>query len=161
MTRNCNIFSDQSNGNYDSGNEIFYNAEVLKHNICDYNDAYILVKGDITVAVGPATQVVFKNCAPFTNINGTTIDDADALDLVMSIYNLLEYSSNYSDTTGTLWFHSKDETTNFMIILIMLMNFNLSSIGLSYWKMRLLNTLQIKLVEFLKMKQLPCPKSIF
>ena len=45
--------------------------------------------------------------------NGTTTDDAENLVLVMSLYNLIEYSSNYSETTGNLWFYSKDETTNF------------------------------------------------
>ena len=62
-------------------------------------------------------QVAFKNCAPFikciTKTDGTTLDDAEDLDLVMSIYNLLEYSSNYSDTIGILWFSSKDEANNF------------------------------------------------
>ena len=46
-------------------------------------------------------------------IDGTTIDDDDDLDLVMPKYNLIEYSSNYSETKGSLWFHSKDKTTNF------------------------------------------------
>ena len=54
-------------------------TEVLKSNICDYNDAYILVKDDITVTVTLATQVAFKNCAPFTKcttkIDWATIDD--------------------------------------------------------------------------------------
>ena len=63
------------------------------------------------------TQVSFKNCAPFTKcitkIDGATIDDAEDLDLVMPIYNLIEYSSNYSETTGSLWFYSKVEATNF------------------------------------------------
>ena len=48
-----------------------------------------------------------------TKIDETTIDDAEDLDLVMPIYNLIEYSSNYSETTGSLWFYSKDEATNF------------------------------------------------
>ena len=48
-----------------------------------------------------------------TKINATTIDDTEDLDLVMSIYNLIKYSSNYSETTGSLWFYSKDEATNF------------------------------------------------
>ena len=43
-----------------------YNTEILKSNLCDYNDAYILVRGDITVVAAPATQVAFKNCAPIT-----------------------------------------------------------------------------------------------
>ena len=62
-------------------------------------------------------QVAFNNCAPFTKcttkIDRTAIDDADDLDLVMHIYNLIEYSSNYSKRTGCLWFYLKDEATNF------------------------------------------------
>ena len=58
-----------------------------------------------------------KNCAPFTicitRIDGTTIDDAEDLDLVMPMYNLVECSSYYSETTGILWFYSKDEVTKF------------------------------------------------
>ena len=46
-------------------------------------------------------------------IDGTTINDAEDLDSVMPMYNLIEYSSNYSETTGSLWFYSKDEATNF------------------------------------------------
>ena len=91
--------------------------QVLKSNICDYNDTYILVRGDITITAAGATQVAFKNCAPFTKcitkIDGTTIDDAEDLDLVMPMYNLIEYSSNYSETIGRLWFYLKDEATDF------------------------------------------------
>ena len=46
--------------------EITYNTEILKSNLCDYNDPYILVGNDITVVAAPATEVVFKNCAPST-----------------------------------------------------------------------------------------------
>ena len=67
MTRKWNIVNDQSNANYDARNEIIYNTEILKSNPCDYNNAYILVKGNITVTAAPATQVSFKNCAPFSN----------------------------------------------------------------------------------------------
>ena len=88
----------------------------MKSNLCDYNDAYILVKGDITVTAVPTTQVAFKNCAPFTKcitkIDATTIYDNENLDLVMPMYNLIEYSSKYSETTGSLLFYSKDEATN-------------------------------------------------
>ena len=81
LTRKWNIVNDQSKANYDIGNEI-------------------LVKGNITVAAAPATQVSFKNCAPFikciTKIDGTTIDNVKDLDIVISMYNLIEYSSNYS-----------------------------------------------------------------
>ena len=64
-----------------------------------------------------ATELAFKNCAPFTKcitkIDGTTIDDAEDLDLVMPMHNLIEYSSYYSETTRSLWFYSKDEATDF------------------------------------------------
>ena len=117
VTRKWNNVNENSNSNYAPANEITYNTEILKSNLCDYNDAYISVTGDITVVAAPATQVPLKNCAPFTKcitkIDGTTIDDAEDLDLVMPMYNLIEYSSNYSETTGSLWFYSKDEATDF------------------------------------------------
>ena len=65
VTRKWNIVKDQSYGKYSERNEIIYNTEVLESNLCDYNDAYILVKGDIIVTEVPETQVSFKNCAPF------------------------------------------------------------------------------------------------
>ena len=64
----------------------------MKSSLCDYNNAYILVKGDVTVRTAPATQVAFKKCAPFTKciikIDGAKIDDAEDLDLVMQMYSL-------------------------------------------------------------------------
>ena len=94
---------------------------MLKSSLCDYSDAYILVKGTITVnntaAAGAAANntnknVIFKNCAPFTNciseINNTQIDNAKDIDIVMPMYNLIEYSDNYAKTTGILWQHCKD-----------------------------------------------------
>ena len=75
------------------------------------------MRGDITVITAPKLQVAFKNCASFitciTKIDGTTIDDAEDLDLVMPMYNLTEYISNYCETTGSLSFYSKDEASNF------------------------------------------------
>ena len=76
----------------------------------NYNDAYILVRSDISIAShNLVTEVAFKNCVPFTKcmikIDGT-IDDAEDLDLVMLMYNLIEYISS-------LWFYSKDKATNF------------------------------------------------
>ena len=76
VTRKWSIINDQSNTNYDIGNEITRNTEVLKSNLCVYNDAYILVKGDIiTIAFNNRTAIAFKNRAPFvkciTKINGT------------------------------------------------------------------------------------------
>ena len=107
----------KSKTNYCIGNEIIYNTKVLKSNLRDYNDVIILGRGNITITGDQVTQVALKNCAPFTNcitkINRTTIDDAKDLDLVMPMYILIEYSSNYSETAGSLWFYSKDEAIGF------------------------------------------------
>ena len=88
------------------------------------SDAYILVKGNISVndtAAGDADatnidkKVIFKNCAPFTNciskINNTEIDNAECIDIVMPMYNLIEYSDNYSKTSGSLWQYCKEYTS--------------------------------------------------
>ena len=81
MTRKWSIINDNSNANYGVGNETNYNTEVLKSIFCDYNDAYI------TFIAPPQTQEAFKNCVPFskciTKIDGTRIDDAENIDLVM------------------------------------------------------------------------------
>ena len=104
MIGKWNIVNDQSNANYDAENETIYNAKVLKPNFRDFNDAYILERDDINVVAGSAIQGSFESFAPVTKSitenDGTTIDDED-LDLVMPIYNLIKYSSNYSKTTGS------------------------------------------------------------
>ena len=97
---------------------------MLKSSLCDYRDAYILVKGRITitgagadVAARQADErdkgVAFKNCAPFINciseINNTQVDTAKDIDIVMPMYNLIEYSDNYAKTTGSLWQYFRDE----------------------------------------------------
>ena len=89
---------------------------MLRSSLCDYSDAYILVKGNISVnntaaagadANNAAKKVIFKNCAPFTNciskINNTQIDNAEYTDIVMPMLNLREYINNYSKTSGSLW----------------------------------------------------------
>ena len=94
---------------------------MLKSSLCDCSDAYILVKGTISVnntagagvAVNNANKkVIFKNCAPFTNciseIKNTQIENAQDIDIVMPMYNLIEYSDNYAKTTGGLWQYCKD-----------------------------------------------------
>ena len=117
MTIKWNIVNDQSNASFDVGTEIIYKKQVLKTNLCDYNDPYILVKCDVTVTAAHATHVSFKNCAPFTNcitkMNGTIIDDTEDLNLVMPMYNLIECSINNSEATGSLWFYSNDEAAKF------------------------------------------------
>ena len=121
VVKKWNTVNVYSNANYDTGNKVIYNAEVIKFNFCDYNDAYILVRSNITIIGHAVTQVAFKNCALFTKcmlkIDGTTVNDGEDLDLVMSIYNLFEYSSNFSDTPGSLWFCSKYEATNFNCVI--------------------------------------------
>ena len=117
LTRKWNIANDQSNANYDVGNKIIYSTEVSKSNLYNYNDVCILVGGNIVIAGNTAVRVTFKNCALLTKCitktDGATMDDAENLDLVMPNYNLIEYISNYSDTTGSLWFYSKNEEANF------------------------------------------------
>ena len=116
-TRKQNIFNDQSNANIHVENEIIYNT-VLKSNLVFTNNAHKLGRSNITI-IGHiiATQVASKNFAPFTKcitkIEETSIDEAKDLGLVMAIQNLIEYSSNYSETTRSLGFYSKDERTDF------------------------------------------------
>ena len=88
---------------------------MLRSDLCDFSDAYIVVKGTITLTktggrdfIGIRNRfLAFKNNAPFTNciskINNVLIDNAEDLDIVMPMYNLLEYSKNYSKTTGRFW----------------------------------------------------------
>ena len=97
---------------------------MLKSSLCEYSDAYILVKGTITITGAGADAAArqaderdkgaaFKNCAPFTNciseINNTQVDNAKDIDIVMPMYNLIEYSDNYAKTTGSLWQYFRDE----------------------------------------------------
>ena len=90
-----------SKGNCSHENPIKFLTSSLESSLCDYSDAYILVAGNITVTGGNAsTKVAFKNCAPFnkcrTEINETFVDNAENTNIVMPMYNLIEYSDNYS-----------------------------------------------------------------
>ena len=105
-TRKWYVVNDQSNTQYGEGNEngttIKFETKIIKSNLCDYSDTYILVTGDITATDGNAnTNVAFKNCAPFskwvTHINDEHVDSANNLDIIMPMYNFIEYSDNYSD----------------------------------------------------------------
>ena len=118
-TRKWYVINDQNNTNYAEGNEngttIKFETQVIKSNLCDYSDAYILVTGNITATGGDAnTRVAFKNCAPFTkcitHINDEHVDNIDNFDIIMAMYNLIEYSDNYSDTSGSLWQFKRDES---------------------------------------------------
>ena len=123
-TRNWVEINDESRGAYNVNSQIKFKNTMLKSSLYDYSDAYILVKGTITVngrgADAEARQaderdkgVAFKNCAPFINciseINNTQIDNAKDIDIVMPMYNLIEYSDNYAKTLGSLWQYFRDE----------------------------------------------------
>ena len=100
-------------GKYDQNNSIKFETESLKSSLCDYSDAFILVTGDTKVAANNDTDVAFKNCPPFstckTEINDVFIDEANHIYITMAMYNLIEYSDNYSDTSGSLWQFKRDE----------------------------------------------------
>ena len=103
---------------YNENKSIRFKTPMLRSDLCDYSDVYILIKSTITVD-GNAPRdkqnrpVILKNNAPFisciTRINGELIEDADDLDVVMPMYNLLEYSKNYRKTTGSLYNYYRDE----------------------------------------------------
>ena len=116
--------NDESRGTYNVYGQIKFKTTMLKSSLCDYSDAYIFVKGRITItgagddaAARQADErdkgVAFKNCAPFTNciseINNTQVDNAKDIDIVMSMYNLIEYSDNYAKISGSLWQYFRDE----------------------------------------------------
>ena len=94
--------NDESRGTYNVNSQIKFKTATFKSSLCHYSDAYILVKGTITVnntaadaaANNTNKKVIFKNCAPFTNciseINITQVDNAKDIDIVMSMYNLVE-----------------------------------------------------------------------
>ena len=104
----------KSKGNYSDENEIKFLTSSLESNLCDYSDANILVKENINDTGGDAnTKVAFKNCAPFrkcrTEINETFVDDAEHINIAMPMYNLIEYSDDYSYTSGSWWQFKRDE----------------------------------------------------
>ena len=120
-TKNWVEINDDIRGAYSPNKQIRFKTAMLRSSLCNYSDAYILVIGNITVnntadaaaaANNTNEKVIFKNCAPFTNciikINNTQIDNAEYIDIVMPMYNLIEYSDNYSKTSGSLWQYCKE-----------------------------------------------------
>ena len=113
---------------YNENKSIRFKTPMLRSNLCDYSDAYISVKGTITVMAPGVNNnadnikdkrnipLILKNNAPFvsciTRINGELIENADDLDIVMSMYNLLEYSKNYRKTIGSLYNYYGDELSD-------------------------------------------------
>ena len=102
-TKKLYIIDCESNGNYSQNDEIKFLTRSIESSFSNYSNAYILVTGNITATPNnAATQVTFKNCAPFekcrTEINETFVDETDFINITMPMYNLIEYSDNYSDT---------------------------------------------------------------
>ena len=121
-TKKWYVINDENNTNYgvnkntgaDTPDTIKYDTRVLKPNLCDYAEAYILIDGTIGAEAADAnTRLALKNCAPFTKcnleINDEHVDTAENLDTVMPMYNLIEYSDNYQDSSATLYQYKRDE----------------------------------------------------
>ena len=126
------VIDSESKCNYSHHDPIKFLTNSIESSLYDYSDAYILVTGDIAVTrtiaaagdnpawrkepLAAATQAAFKNCAPIENyateINDTFAGKANFINIAMPIYNLIEYSDNYSDTSGSLWGFKRDDITN-------------------------------------------------
>ena len=123
-TKNWVEINDESRGTYNVNSQIKFKITMLKSSLCDYSDAYIFLKGKITItgegddaAARQADErdkgVAFKNCGPFINciseINNTQVDKTKYIDYVTLMYNLIEYSNNYAKTSGSLWQYFGDK----------------------------------------------------
>ena len=121
-TKKWHIINDENDTNYgvnkdtgaDNPDTIKYDTRVLKPNLWDYAEAYILIDGTIRAAAADAnTRLALKNCAPFTKcnleINDEHVDTAENVDITMPMYNLIEYSDNYQDSSATLYQYKRDE----------------------------------------------------
>ena len=121
-TKKWYIINDENNANYgvnkntgvDNPDTIKYDTRVLRPNLCDYAEVYILVNGTIRAAAADNdTRLALKNCAPSTKcnleINDEHVDTAKNLDIVMPMYNLIEYSNNYQDSSATIYQYKRDE----------------------------------------------------
>ena len=109
-----------SRGMYNTNSQNRFKNSMLRSSLCDYSDAYLLVSGTITITGARNDDagrrldernkgVIFKNCALFTEINNTQINNAKYIDVIMPKYNLIEYSDNYSKTSGRLWQYYRDD----------------------------------------------------
>ena len=113
-TKKWYIIDNEANGNYSKGEEMKFLTRSIESSLCNYSEAYLVVTGNTNVTGRDEnTKVAFKNWASFkksrTEINETFIDDANFINITMPMYNLIEYSDNYSDTSGSLWNVKRDE----------------------------------------------------
>ena len=111
-TRKWYVINDENNGEYGEGNEndssIKFEIKVINSFLCGYSDACVLVTGDIKISdINADTNAAFKNCAQFprcvTHISDEHVETAENLDIIMRLYNLVEYSDNYADISGNLY----------------------------------------------------------
>ena len=119
-TKNWVELNDESRVTYPIDSHIKFKTIMLKSSLCNYGHPFLLVKGRTTVnntgtAAAPTNsnkKVIFKNCTQFTDcifeIKNTQVDNAKQIDIVMPMHNLIEYSNNYSKTSGCLWQNYKD-----------------------------------------------------
>ena len=121
VTKKWTELYDQSEKNDSSNKEIRIETSILRLYLCDFSHAYIVVEGDITLEGDnddnkQNKNLAFKNIVPFINsiskINGVKIDNAEDLDVVMPMYNLLEYSKNYKKTVGSWWNYYRHKSSN-------------------------------------------------
>ena len=108
------VIDSESKGNYLHKSSIKFWTGSLESSLCDYSDAYILVTGNTTVAgANNNLKAAFKNCTPFTKskteINDVFIDEAKHINITIPMYNLIEYSDNYSHNSRSLWQFKRDE----------------------------------------------------
>ena len=141
-TKKWYVIDSESKGNYSHHDPITFLTKSIESSLCDYSDAYILVTGDIAVTrtiaaagnnprppppppppppqrkqqLAAATQVPFKNCTSFkdcrTEVSDTFVDYADFINITMPMYNLIEYSDNYSDSSAIFWGFKRDDVAN-------------------------------------------------
>ena len=120
VTKNWVDVNDLSNGQYSVNKNMSFKTSMLRSDLCDYSDAYIVAKGTIDLLAAAANKndkaendVAFKSNAPFRlyilKINSTLIDNEQDLDVVMPMYNLLKYSQSYSMTSGNIWNYYRDK----------------------------------------------------
>ena len=128
-TKKWSVTDSETKGDYSHENPTKFLTSSLESSLCNYSEAYISVTGGIAVTrtitaavdnpiqrnqtINAATQVAFKNCAPFKNynteINDTFVDEAGFINVAVPMYSLIEYSDNHPDTSGSLWSFKRDK----------------------------------------------------
>ena len=109
------IYSQTEKEKYNQNNSKKFETESVKSSLCDYSDVFIVVTGDMTITANNDTDIAFKNCAPFSTCKTeikVVIDEANNIYIAVSMYSLIEYRGNYSDTSGSLWQFKRDEVPN-------------------------------------------------